>query len=226
LVDQWKDEVLFSTSQDGRWKKAKLRFTETYLEVETGVALGLMRATYKIEFDKLDGYSTVDGVLELQLRTADGLGQRWSVKTARVEELSSLLRSLHTPERLSSAAPQPAIVQPPPPPGQAAPPKPLSQSVKFALSPGRWTSAKITLTKDAMEISMFEFMGMMARPTKVVVELNALRSFSRSDGEILVLHVESRPGYGLGGDWYISSKQRDQWADVLLSLGIPETQLS
>lgn len=220
---RWMGEALFATSPNERYKKAQLRFWEKYIEVETGLAMGLMRAAYKVDYGDIDGYLRRDDVLELHLRTADGLGRRWLLKTQRIDELVSLLSEMHIQEKPRSLEPE---AQQQPPPDQVTSSKALSPSVKFALTPGRWTSAKLTLTKDALEVVMFEFLGMMARPTKVTLELKALRSFSRSDIEILVLHVESKPEYGLGGDWFISTKQRDQWAEAFLDLGIPETKSS
>jgi len=221
---RWTGEILFATSPNERFRKAILRFREKYIEVETSLAMGLMRATYKVDYGDLDGYLRRDDVLELHLRTADGLGKRWIIKTPSADELISLLSEMHIQEKPRSLEPEP-ITQQPPPPEQAIS-KALSPSVKFALTPGRWTSAKLTLTNDALEVVMFEFLGMMARPTKVTVELKALKSFSRSDIEILILHIEGKPEYGLGGDWFISTKQRDQWAEALLGLGIPETKSS
>lgn len=221
---RWTGEILFATSPNERFRKATLKFREKYIEVETSLAMGLMRATYKVDYGDLDGYLRRDDVLELHLRTADGLGKRWIIKAPSADELISLLSEMHIQEKPRSLEPEP-ITQQPPPPEQAIS-KALSPSVKFALTPGRWTSAKLTLTNDALEVVMFEFLGMMARPTKVTVELKALKSFSRSDIEILILHIEGKPEYGLGGDWFISTKQRDQWAEALLGLGIPETKSS
>ena len=221
---RWTGEILFATSPNERFRKARLRFGEKYIEVETSLAMGLMRATYKVDYGDLDGYLRRDDVLELHLRTADGLGKRWIIKTPSADELISLLSEMQIQEKPRSLEPEP-ITQQPPPPEQAIS-KALSPSVKFALTPGRWTSAKLTLTNDALEVVMFEFLGMMARPTKVTVEIKALKSFSRSDIEILILHIEGKPEYGLGGDWFISTKQRDQWAEALLGLGIPETKSS
>jgi len=218
---RWTGEALFATSENERFKRAKLKFWEKYIEVETGLAMGLMRATYKVDFSDLDGYLRKDDTLELHLRTADGLGRRWLLKTPRADELVSLLKEMRIQEKPRGVEPEPVAQQRP---NQVTSSKALSPSVKFALSPGRWTSAKLTLTKDALEVVMFEFLGMMARPTKVSIELKAVRSFSRSDLEILILHIESKPEYGLGGDWYISTKQRDQWAEALLNIGIPETK--
>jgi len=220
---RWTGEILFATSPNERFRKARLRFGEKYIEVETSLAMGLMRATYKVDFSDLDGYLRKDDTLELHLRTADGLGRRWLLKTPRADELVSLLKEMRIQEKPRGVEPEPVAQQRP---NQVTSSKALSPSVKFALSPGRWTSAKLTLTKDALEVVMFEFLGMMARPTKVAIELKALKSFSRSDIEILVLHIESKPEYGLGGDWFISTKQRDQWAEALLDLGIPETKSS
>jgi len=222
---RWTGEVLFATSSNERFKKAKLRFWEKYIEVETGLAMGLMRANYKADYSDLDGYLRKDDTLELHLRTADGLGQRWLLKTPRADELVSMLSEMNIQEKPQSLEPEPVIAQRRPI-DTVVSGKALSPSVKFALAPGKWTSAKITLTKDTLEIMMFEFLGMMARPTKVTVELKALKSFSRSDVEILILHIEGKPEYGLGGDWYISTKQRDQWAEALLDLGIQETKSS
>lgn len=221
---RWTGEILFATSPNERFRKARLRFGEKYIEVETSLAMGLMRATYKVDYGDLDGYLRRDDVLELHLRTADGLGKRWIIKAPSADELISLLSEMQIQEKPRSLEPEP-ITQQPPPPEQAIS-KALSPSVKFALTPGRWTSAKLTLTNDALEVVMFEFLGMMARPTKVTVEIKALKSFSRSDIEILILHIEGKPEYGLGGDWFISTKQRDQWAEALLGLGIPETKSS
>jgi len=222
---RWMGEVLFATSSNERFKKAKLRFWEKYIEVETGLAMGLMRATYKVDFSDLDGYLRKEDTLELHLRTADGLGRRWLLKTPRADELVSMLSEMHIQEKPKSLEPEPVIAQQRPT-DHVISSKALSPSVKFALTPGRWTSAKITLTKDTLEVVMFEFLGMMARPTKVTIELKALKSFSRSNIEILILHIESKPEYGLGGDWFISTKQRDQWAEALLDLGIQETKSS
>jgi len=221
---RWAGEVLFATSPNERFRKAILRFREKYIEVETSLAMGLMRATYKVDYGDLDGYLRRDDVLELHLRTADGLGRRWIIKTPSTDELISLLGKMHIQEKPRGLEPEPVTKQQPPP--ERAISKALSPSVRFALTPGRWTSAKLTLTNDALEVVMFEFLGMMARPTKVTVELKALKSFSRSDIEILILHIEGKPEYGLGGDWFISTKQRDQWAEALLGLGIPETKSS
>jgi len=223
---RWAGEVLFATSPNERFKKAKLKFWGKYIDVEMGLAMGLMRASHKVDYGDVDGFLRRDDMLELHLRTADGLGRRWLFKTPRVDELVPLLSELHIQEKPRSLEPVPVIAQqpPPPPPEQVASIRALSPSVKFALTPGRWTSAKLTLTKDALEVVMYEFLGMMARPTKVTIELRALKSFSRSDMEILILHIESKPEYGLGGDWFISTKQRDQWAEALLDLGIPETK--
>lgn len=234
MVERWAGEILFAATPQERLKRAKVRVMETYIEVETGLAMGLMRATYRANVGDLDGFLRREDMLELYFRTSDGLGKKWLIKTSRVEELISQLREIHVQERTSgietkpvSPTEQPTLqpTQQTSPPEQVGVGKGLSSSVKFALSPGRWTSAKLTLTQDTLEVAMYEFLGMMARPTKVVIELKALKSFSRSDNEILILHIESKPGYGLG-DWYVSTKQRDQWAEALLGLGIPETKSS
>jgi hypothetical protein len=232
MVERWVGEVLFATNPQERLRRAKLIVMESYVEVETGLAMGLMRATYRANVGDLEGFLRREGVIELYLRATDGLSKKWLIKTSKVEELISQFREIHVPERTGGFETKPVMpteqptlqpTQQAPPPEQAGVGKGLSSSVKLALIPGRWTSAKLTLTQDELEVAMYEFMGMMARPTKVVVELKALKSFSRSDNEILVLHIESKPGYGLG-DWYISTKQRDQWAEALLGLGIPETK--
>lgn len=238
MVERWVGEILFATKPQERLRRAKLKIMETYLEVETGIAMGLMRASYRANVGDLDGFFRREDTLELYLRASDGRGKEWLIKTSSVEELVSQLKDIHVQERNSgietkSVGPtlQPTLQpteQPPqqtPSPGQVGVGKVLSSSVKFALSPGRWTSAKLTLTQDTLEVAMYEFLGMMARPTKVEIELKAIKSFSRSDNEILVLHIESKPGYGLG-DWYVSTKQRNQWAEALLGLGIPETKSS
>jgi hypothetical protein len=230
MVERWAGEVLFANKPQEGLRRAKLIVMETYVEIETGLAMGLMRATYRANVGDLEGFMRREDTIELYLRAPEG--KKWLIKTSRAEELVSQFRGIHVPERAGeletkpiSPTEQPTLqpTQPAPPPEQAGMGKGLSSSVKLALVPGRWMSAKLTLTQGELEVAMYEFFGMMARPTRVVIELKALKSFSRSDNEILVLHIEGKPGYGLG-DWYVSTKQRDQWAEALLGLGIPETK--
>ena len=133
---RWTGDVLFATSSNERFKKAKLRFREKNSEVEAGFAMGVMRANYKVDYGDLDGYLRKDDTLELHLRTADGLGQRWLLKTPSADELVSMLSEMNIQEKPRSLEPEPVITQRRPT-GSDVSGKAPSPAVKFGLAPGK-----------------------------------------------------------------------------------------
>ncbi|MBO3803761.1 MAG: hypothetical protein JTT11_07850 [Candidatus Brockarchaeota archaeon] len=214
-----KGEVLFSPSPGGKFKKARLSVNES-IEIETSVAFGLVRATYRAELRDVVDFSMKEGAIELHLRAAGGPDQSWLVKTPQAEDWMNVLRNLGVKER-------PVAEQPAPGHGTAlhggtAPAVATSFAVKLALHPGKWMTAKINLTSESLQVEAVELFGMMPRPVRVAVEMKALKSFSRSDKELIKLKIESKPGYGLGEEWAIATKQRDELARALLSFGVEE----
>lgn len=215
-------DVLFSPSPGEKFRKAKLTLRDS-IEIETSVAMGLIRATYKAELRDLIDYSSKEETLELHLRTASGSTQTWLIKTPQIEDWISLLRSLGAHEKTAVEQAPEEKTQLPKEQVQGVT---MSFKAKLALSPGRWMPVNIRLTNESFQIETIELFGMMPRSTKVAVEIKALKSFSRSNSELIKLQIESKPGYGLGEEWYITTKQRDELAKALLSLGVMEVQKS
>ncbi|MGQ9515349.1 MAG: hypothetical protein ACUVTL_09960 [Thermoproteota archaeon] len=221
MGDEWKGEILFSTAPGKGFKKAKLTIKDS-IEIEKSLAFGLLRASYRAELRDLLWYSRNGEMLELQLRTKSGSSQTWFIKTPQVEMCIALFQRSGVQEKQATIqiiSEQKTQL----PTEQAAK---TVFSVKLALYPGRWMSAKINLTSESLRVEALELFGMMPRPLRVKVELNALKSFSRSDSDLIKLQIESKPGYGLGDEWIISTKQREELARALLNLGVKEVQSS